>query len=482
VVGDGWEAIPGWNEAERKYEPLDCERWIRENRIRETGRENGEQDFPPSEAAQPDDVYEKILDWVNQRGRTYHAEVSEYLRQQRYNLEQEGQDGMAPIQHEVVGLRDEGMVKLTVQVANDRGFLAQKERAARNAWAALEGFRKEARLEKREAEFEGRYTWYWWLIGIVVIEAVANAMMLSGVNEYGLLGALGVMIAIGVVNAGILASMIGGGWRLKNSTRVLVAAGGWLIVVSGTGGMVAWNLLVGHFRDSMLSVVTRTVAETDSLEDLLADDTVERFLTSPMGLEGMYSWVLAAVGAGFCIFAANKWLSRDDIYPGYGSMYRAWTDRAEEYTHEIERREKGLEEIYTRYVGRIRDERDKVGNKKGNHQLITDTANDIVRQFRVQISQYQNNLDFILAAYRSENEKARKTPSPKFFSEKLLVDQDMLEAPKWQGVSASNYDKDWEGFLQAEDAIRQTYRDAQAGYSTLADLMEGESAREKLGQ
>jgi len=64
----------------------------------------------------------------------------------------------------------------------------------------------------------------------------------------------------------------------------------------------------------------------------------------------------------------------------------------------------------------------------------------------------------------------------------LLVDQDMLEAPKWEGVPASDYDKDWEGFQQAQDAIRQAYQDAQAGYPTLEDLIEGESARERLRQ
>jgi len=398
MVGDGWEAIPGWNEAEQKYVPLDCERWIQENGIQEIGRENGEQDFPPSEATQPDDVYEKVLDWVNQRGRMCHAEVSDYLTQQRHNLQYEVQDGMAPVQQKVEGLRDEGMVKLTDQGSNDRSVLTRKEREARDAWAALKAFREKAKLEQRVAEFEGRDTWYWWLIGIVAIEAVANAMMPSGVNEYGLLGALSVMIAIGFVNAVILAGMIGEGWRLKNSTRVLVAAGGWLVVVVGAGGMVVWNLLVGHFRDSMLSVVTRTAMETDSLEDLLTDDTVERFLTNPMGLESMQSWVLVAVGVGFCIFAATKWLRRDDAYPGYGPMYRAWNDRADEYADEIEERKRGLEEIYTRYVERVQDELQKVENKKGNHQLITDTANDIVRQFRMQLSQYQNNLDFSHAA------------------------------------------------------------------------------------
>ena len=74
-----------------------------------------------------------------------------------------------------------------------------------------------------------------------------------------------------------------------------------------------------------------------------------------------------------------------------------------------------------------------MNNKKGNHQLISDTAKSIVRQFPMQLSQYQNNLDFILAAYRSENEKARTTPAPKFFAEKFLIDQNMLETPEMGG-------------------------------------------------
>ena len=482
MVGDDWQAIPGWNEAEQKYVQLDCERWIRQNRVREIGHENGELDFPLSETTQPDDMHLKIVSWVNQRGRTCHAEVSRYLRQQRYNLQQEGKQGMAPIRQKVEGLRDAGVLDLQTQGLNDWNVLTQKEREASNAWAALEEFREKERLEQRDAEFEGRDTWYWWLIGIVAIEAIANAMMLSGVNEYGLLGALSVMIAIGVVNAGVLAGMIGEGWRLKNSTRVLVAAGGWLIVAVGAGGMVIWNLLVGHFRDSMLSVVTRTAMETDSLEDLLTDNTVERFLTNPMGLESMQSWVLAAIGVGFCIFAATKWLRRDDAYPGYGSMYRVWTDRAEGYRREFYGRDKDLNEIHTRYVDRIQDELDMVQNQRGNHGLITKTATDIIRDFRMHLSQYQDDLDFILAAYRTANEKARKTPSPKFFAERLLVDQSMLEAPDWKEVPESNYDEDWEDFKQAQNAIRKAYREARARYPTLADLMEGESARGRLGQ
>ena len=480
-VVDDWTMVPGWNGAKQEYVDLDCQRWIRENGILEAGRENGKQEFPSSEAVQPDAMYMKILDWVNKRGKACHADVSKYLVQQRYALEMETKEGMAPIRYNMEGLRDQGIVELTDQGEEDRTILTQKERNARDAWAALATFKKTANLE-RVAEYNERDTWYWWLVGVIAIEVLVNAMMLADVNKYGLLGAIAVMLAIGVVNAGMLGWVIGEGWRQRNSVRLLSKLRGWMMVALGVTPMIVWNLLVGHFRDSMLAVATKASSEASSLEDLLTDDTVERFLNNPLGLDGMQSWGLAAIGVGCCLFAASKWLKRDDVYPGYGTVHRAATEHNEEYNQEIAQRRKALNSVYTAYIEKIRDERDKVQHKKGNHVLITDTAKTIVRQFPMQLRQYQNNLEFIIAAYRSENEKARTTPSPKFFAEKFTIDQDMLEPPAWEGTPKSDYDEDWEGFQEAENAIRKAYLDTQAGYPTLEDLMEGESARERLRQ
>ena len=480
-VVDDWTTVPGWNGATQEYVDLDCERWIRENGIREAGRENGKQEFPRSDADQPDEMYMKILDWVNKRGKACHADVSKYLVQQRYNLEIEAKEGMAPIRHKVEGLSAQGVVELWDQREKDRSILTQKEREARDAWAALKAFKTKANLE-RVAEYNERDTWYWWLVGIIAIEAVANAMMLAGVNEYGLLGALAIMLAIGVVNAGILGGVIGEGWRQTNSAGLLRKLRGWMVVAIGATGMILWNLLVGHFRDSMLAVVTKAMLGASSLGELLTDDTIERFLNSPLGLEGMQSWVLAAFGAGCCVVATWKWLKRDDVYPGYGAVHRAATEHNEEYRQEITQRRNDLSTVYKTYIEKIRDERDQVQNKKGNHVLITSTAEGIVRQFPMQLRQYQHNLDFILSAYRSENEKARTTQPPKFFSEKFAIDQEVPEPPAWEGIPKSDYDDDWDGFHEAENAIREAYRKTQAGYPTLEDLMEGESARERLRQ
>ena len=393
----------------------------------------------------------------------------------------ETKEGMVPIRHKVVGLKDQGTVELRDQGEKDRSILAQKERAARDAWAALVAFKTKANLEGPAKDNE-RDTWYWWLVGIIAIEAVANAMMLAGVNEYGLLGAIAIMLGIGVVNAFILGCVIGEGWRQKNSVAFFPKSRGWTMVALGIALMIIWNLLVGHFRDSMLAVATKAMSGASTLGELLTDDTIERFLNSPLGLEGMQSWVLAAIGVGCCVFAASKWLKRDDVYPGYGAVHRAATEHNEEYRREIAQRRNDLNSVYTTYIHKVRDERDQVQNKKGNHVLITKTAEGIVRQFPMQLRQYQHNLDFILAAYRSENEKVRTTPPPKFFAEKFTIDQAMLEPPPWEGIPKSDYGDDWDGFHEAENAIREAYRETQAGYPTLEDLMEGESARERLRQ
>ena len=44
-AGD-WTTVHGWDATARQYVNLDCEGWIRENGIREAGRENGKRSFP----------------------------------------------------------------------------------------------------------------------------------------------------------------------------------------------------------------------------------------------------------------------------------------------------------------------------------------------------------------------------------------------------------------------------------------------------
>ena len=472
-----WTKVPGWDDAKHAYVELDCERWIRENKIREAGQQNGKQEYPSSDAVQPDEMYTKILAWINNRGRACHAAVSDYLNLQRHALTLEAQEGTAPLRHQIEGIRNQGIVELRDRCREDKNHLSQLEQEAKVANSGLEEFKKTAKLE-RTAEYDQRGTWYWWLIGVVVIEALANAMMLADVNEYGLFGAVTVMIAIGVVNAAVLGSMIGDGWRQKNSVKTWPRTTGWAMVCIGTLLMFWWNLLVGHFRDSMISVATRASSGESTLAEIMADDTIDRFINSPLGLEGMLSWVLAVIGIGCCVFSATKWLNRDDEYPGYGTVHRAATDRITEYRSEVTKRIAILKTVYDRYLIRIRDLRQQIENRKSNHTLISDRANEIIRQFPMQLRRYQDDLEFIIAAYRSTNEKARSTPSPVFFERNMEIDQEMLATPPWNDVPPTDYEEDWEQFHQAEVAIQREYLKAQNDYPTLNELMEKPDSEE----
>ncbi len=465
-----WTKVPGWDDAKHEYVELDCERWIRENKIREAGQENGKQEYPPPDAVQPDEMYTKILAWINNRGRACHAAVGDYLNLQRHALTLESKEGTAPLRHQIEGIRNQGIVELRGQCREDKNHLAHLEHEAKVATSGLEEFINTAKL-KRTAEYDQRGTWYWWLVGVVVFEAIANAMMLADVNEYGLFGAVIIMMAIGVVNTAVLGSMIGEGWRQKNSVKIWPSAAGWSLVLIGTLMMFGWNLLVGHFRDSMRSVATRAASGESTLTELMADDTIERFLYNPLGLEGMLSWVLAVIGTGCCIFSATKWLKRDDVYPGYGTVHRVATDRSIEYRYEVTARSSNLKKVYERYLTRIRDLRQQIENKKSNHTLVSDRANEIVRQFPMQLRRYQDDLEFIIAAYRSTNEKARSTPSPVFFEKKMVIDQEMLATPPWKDVPPTDYKEDWEQFHQAEVEIQTEYLQAQGNYPTLEELM-----------
>ena len=465
--GNDWTTVPGWDPAKQEYVGLDCERWIKKNKIREAGRENGEQEFPPSEAAQPDAVYTKIVAWVNQRGKACHAEVRRHLVQQRFSLELETKEGMAPIRDRVAGIRDRGIVALADHAQEDRTSLQQKEREAREASAALDSFKATANL-KRVAEDNERGKWYWLLLIVIAGEALVNALFLADVHQSGLLGAVMTMLGIGVVNVAILGAIIGEGWRQKNSVRPWI---GWMMVLVGALCMIFVNLFVGHFRDNMLAVAAKAALGASSLAELLADDTINRFLNNPIGLEHPDSWLLTVIGAGCCVFGASKWYKRDDPYPGYGDVSRAATERFEEYRNDLTERRANLQRIYEEYTEKILDEKRKIENTKGNHRLITDTAREIVRQFPMHLRLYQDHLDFIIAAYRSANEKARSTPSPRFFAQRLLIDPEMLEAPEWVEIPAPVYDEDWEDFRQAEEAVRKAYVDAQAEYPALDDMV-----------
>lgn len=452
-----WTEVPGWDETKKEYVDLHCERWLEENRIRDLGRENGEQEYPASDATQPDEVHQKIRAWINRRGRGCKNAVSKFLALQMYTLELQRKEGMAPIRDKVEGLRDDAIGKLEDRGATERANLNQFAREAQEARRDLNAFRKDARLDRVAEDCTTARAMFLVLGAVVFGEAVYNAFMLAGVYETGLAGAVIVFLTIGIVNTAILGALVGEGWRFKNSVRRMTSSGGLLMIIAGGVGLLTLNLFVGHFRDSLQS---RAARPDLSIEELLTDDSIPRFLANPIGLDGLPSYLLVIVGIGAGLFAATKWFGRDDPYPGYGRKYRRDREHHRRYLEASRDSRALLEEIYRESADKITDARLQLENKKGQYRLLTDTARRIVGDFSMHLRQYQDDLDFLIAAYRTENEKARTTPAPVFFKDRPVIDEEMLGAPEWSDIPAPDYDEDWAGFRDAIRTVQTAYQQA----------------------
>ena len=468
-----WTEVPGWDETKKEYVDLHCERWLKENRIRDLGQKNGEQEYPASDATQPDEIHQKIRAWINRRGRACKDAVSKFLALQRHTLELQRKEGMAPIRDKVEGLRNDAIGKLRDRGTTERANLDQFAREAEEARRDLNAFRKDANLE-RVAEDSKTAKAMLLVLGLVVlVEAIYNALMLAGVYETGLAGAIIVFLTIGVVNTAIFGALVGEGWRFKNSVRRETLWSGWLMIGLGGGGLLVLNLFVGHFRDSLQA---RAARPDLSIEELLTDDSIPRFLDNPFGLDGLPSYLLVIVGIGAGLFAATKWFGRDDPYPGYGRKYRSDREHHRSYLEASRESRARLEEIYRESTDKINDARSQLENKKGEYRHLTDTARRIVRDFSMHLRQYQDDLDFLIAAYRTENEKARTTPAPIFFKDRPLIDEEMLAAPEWNDIPAPDYDEDWAGFRDAIRAVHMTYIEAKDALPVPEYLQDTEEA------
>ncbi len=454
-----WTEVPGWDETKKEYVDLHCERWLQENGIRDLGRKNGDQEYPASDAAQPDETHQKIRAWINRRGRACKDAVSKFLALQRHTLELQQREGMAPIRDKVEGLRNDAIRKLQDRGTTERANLDQFVREAQEARRDLNAFRKEANLERVAEDSKTARAMFLVLGTVVLVEAIYNALMLADVYASGPVGAVIVFLTIGVVNTAIFGALVGEGWRFKNAVRRGTSSCGWLMIGLGGVGLLLLNLFVGHFRDSLQA---RAVRPDLSIEELLTDDSIPRFLANPFGLDGLPSYLLVIVGIGAGLFAATKWFGRDDPYPGYGGKYRSDREHHRNYLRASRESRARLEEIYRESTDKINDARSQLENRKGDHRLLTDTARRIVGDFPMHLRQYQDDLDFLIAAYRTENEKARKTPAPAFFKDRPLIDEEMLGAPEWSDIPAPDYDEDWAGFRDAVRAVHMTYLEAKS--------------------
>ena len=420
-----WDNEPGFDEVKERYVQLDLEAWLDKHGVREEGRRQGTANLPEPDAAGLDATEEKILAWVNRRAMVCRRNVSDHLADlERELVDMESDQDLEDLKLEVSELGRNGGLALSRQVEKGGHLLLPAKEAVREDTADFRAFRHRARLT-RQADYSHRR----WSVPIIltcfVVEIVLNATLLMEVNAFGLVGSSIQMALISFVN--IFAAGLAMGFLLRQRNHVAVTwqSQAWIGIVILIGTTIAFNLAIGHFRDSMQAVVNDPGADVLAL----GTDVVDRFLANAAALDSFQSYLLALLGFLFFCIASWKWLQRDDPYPDYGRRHRQFQALRDGYIGRYDTAQRDLKSVHDEFASKLEDRRERLKIKQSAWKDICVRGQHLVDEYKVNLGQYPHDLNHLVAEYRTANRTARTEPAPRHFETRVCVDPALIDTP-----------------------------------------------------
>jgi hypothetical protein len=413
-VADVLRGEAGLGRAQGYLNPIDTERFARDLELDRHARERGKDELPGSTATNLDAHEQQIIQRLESEWSWHGAALANDMKAYASRL-------LAVTVHTEFARLDllarDALTKL--RSANHRaeselGPLREAYLAARNELAA---FREKHRLNRVARNPASRPTTIGWLVILVSVEALANAIFFAKGSDLGLLGGLWTAVCISAINV-VVAFAIGlYPLRWINSRNLIIKIFGFITALIGFAGIVIVHGFAAHFRE-----VPSTTTESEAFN--VARDAT---LSNPFLLSDLNSYYLFGIGIVWAIFAISKGYGYDDPYPGYGSHYRRARDAREHYSDEhhdlfdeldvikndtVRSIDSGIVRIplFPQQAAEIREEREALRQKfKGYEASVQTAANQL------------------LARYRDLNRLSRKTTPPKYFDEQWRLPHSFLQ-------------------------------------------------------
>ena len=463
----------GFDPIKKEYLPLDKKAWLKANEIEKKGRQQGDINQPATDSIELDSTESDIVAWIGERARTCREDVSNCLLDLKRSLTQtEDEHDLQAFEQRVEETKRKAESRLTQEIERRRNAMSLREASVRDERNALEEFKSAANLQ-RPADYSHRRTAWMWLVGFAIFEVILNATLLMDVNAFGLLGSIAQMGFISGLNVGAFGLIVGVLIRWKNHVSQFVRVMSWSGVVMSILFVLVFNLLVGHFRDSMQAVVSNYDVDIATL----GGDTMERLLAGPLDLASFQSLLLVLVGCVCFAISAWKWWQRDDPYPRYGHRARQVAVAEQEFINAFEETQNNLERALKEDFSSLEDVRHKLEIKRGHWKEVCEIGNHLVKEYVHNLRRYQDDLNHLLQAYRTANQSTRSTPPPARFESTEQVDPGLLEPPAFSPPPESKIEKARDKVHNAITELRNALRDAHASFPGLSAL--GSEERKK---
>ncbi len=459
-----WEDIPGFDRTKREYIRLDGDAWLSALRIREEGDRRGKRNQPGPDERLPDEMYQKIENWVRKRALDCKVEVGKYIGEELANLHDsrsfwEKENPEIDLDALVTRRCRDLHAKADQSVGDLDKQRAEFEEAARD----LKNFRQRHRLARVAHYPSSQFAHWLWIPVAGIFESFVGANLLGSVSRGGVIEGWMVAVVLTLVNI-LLGAWAGRAWRSTHYdwgfTKLFAyTQGGVLAAVA-----LVWNDVAGHVRDVYVKA-----EKTGALEapDVAFASAYRTMIERPLPWESLQSAGLALVG--FFVFAltAYKAYTADDTFPGYGPRHRKAETLRGRYQDDLNDALEDLEATRNKANLAIEEIKNRYEIDRAAWESARDRLRMIVKDYPVNLRQYNKDLAYLLSAYRGANLAARTDAPPSFFDVEPTIDEDVLQPPEVPLPDPPEWGDIPERAKAGFDRVEETYAELRARYQML---------------
>ena len=459
-----WENIQGFDRTKGEYIRLDGDAWLADHHIREEGKKRGERDRPGPDEKLPDEMYNKIQNWVQKRALDCKEEVSKYIQDKLHLLHDlhshwENENPKIVLDTRVKQ-RCQDLQSKTDQSVSD---LDEKRAEFKEAALDLKSFRQKHQLS-RVADYPSSKPAHWlWVIALAIIETFVGANLLGSVSRGGVIE--GWMVA-GILTAGNIVLGIGAGqvWRFIHHGLGLVKLLACTLGIIFTIASLFWNVLAGHFRD--VYVLAEKTSKLETVDTAFATAWGKMF-ESPLPWESLPSAALALVGIFVFAMTAYKSYTADDPFPGYGAKHRKTQKLRESYQKYLNNSLAELKSVHDEAIVEINEIKSRYEIDRATWESTHDKLRAVDNQYPMNLRQYNKDLIYLLAAYRDANLAARTVEPPPFFNIEPTIDEDALQPVKFELPNPPEWSDIPAKAGTSSERVRKTYAELRTRYQML---------------
>ena len=314
--------------------------------------------------------------------------------------------------------------KALVIFNQQQAWLDKLASSAKRRMQELEAFQTTHQLARDASYPDGSAVFFRYalLILLVAFEGVFNAGFFAEGLSTGLLG--GFFYAVTLAGINVVTAFILGKTAVRwvfHIKAVPKTLG--MLALMTTLGIIATNAFaIGHLRSAIL--MESSTPTQDAFYTLLAN---------PMGFNDLMAWVLFLVTIGFGLAAMLDGLFLDDLYPGYGHVFRRAKLAMDEFEEEFEDVRAEFEEVKEESLAAIDSEILKANELLVRFSQQLDDKKLIYKSWAQKLNDSEVVLYATLRAFRAENSKHRKDSLlPSYFDTLPSLKEVTLPKPNLQ--------------------------------------------------